>query len=123
MDSTLYPQVVEYMPKYQVFYCHACASVYVLNQLDNHLKQKHAVAASARRHVMEHYKALPLPLEVRNREPSYRQPVREARSPPVPFLPLVEGFACSLCPSHDPWYSINQKAGQDSIRLRRMQKC
>src|SRR5271165_599149 len=64
---------------------------------------------------MEHCKTLPLPPAVRSREPSYRQPVRECRSLPVPFLPILEGFTCSHCHSHDPWYSINQKAGQEHI--------
>src|SRR5579871_2092714 len=115
MDSTLYPQLVEYMPEYQLFYCHSCCSVYVLKQLDSHLKQKHAVSAPARRRLIEHCKTLPLPPAVRSRESSYRQPVREYQSLPVPFLPILEGFACSHCHSQDPWYSISQKAGQEHI--------
>jgi hypothetical protein len=116
MDSSLlYPQLVEYMPEYQLFYCHSCCSVYVLKQLDSHLKQKHAVSAPARQRLTEHCKTLPLPLAVQSREPSYRQPVRESQSLPVPFLPILEGFTCSHCHSHDPWYSTNQKAGQEHI--------
>ena len=115
IDSTLYTQLIEYMPKYQLFFCHSCNSVYVLKQLDSHLKQKHTVSAPARRSLIEHCKTLPLPPAVRSREPSYRQPVREDRSPAVPFLPILDGFACSHCYSHDPWYSINQKAGQEHI--------
>ena len=116
MDRSIYhPQLIEYVAKYEVFYCHACCSVYVLNQLDLHLKQKHAITREARQRMIEHCQALPLPLAVRDRAASYRQPARENSSLPVPFLPILEGFACSHCTCHDPWYSTNRKAVQEHI--------
>lgn len=82
-------------PSDEVFYCYTCCSIYVFAQLDGHLKQKHAIATSARQRVIEHCRALPLPLAVRDRVVSYRQPVPvpENSSRPVSFLSIFDGFA------------------------------
>ena len=64
---------------------------------------------------MEHCWALPLPLAIRDCMVSYRQPARENSSRPVPFLPILDGFACGHCTGSDSWYSTNRKAVQEHI--------
>ena len=76
--------------------------------------QKHAISTQARRRVIEHCQTATA-LAVRDRAASYRQPVRENLSLPVPFLPILEGFACRHCPYHDSWCSTNRKAVQEHI--------
>jgi len=91
LDPAIVSKLIEYFPEYKVLYCHPCTQVYFPYQLDRHLAQTHNLAKADRQPVVEYCQTLPVVLaaDVLALGRDY--------SSPVPFLPILKGFACSVC--------------------------
>lgn len=98
LDPAIFPKLIEHFPEYGVLYCHACTQVYFPYQLDRHLAQTHNLAKMDRQPVVQYCQTLPMILA------ADALALSRDNSSPVPFLPILEGFACSLC----PFYSQNR---------------
>ena len=98
LDPCVFPGLIEHFPDHQVLYCHSCQSTCFLSQLDRHLAAVHRIDAKRRRPVVQHCQDLAVAVAVDE------LPLGRDGSPPVPFLPILDGFACELC----PFYSISR---------------
>ncbi|KAH9211720.1 hypothetical protein DL95DRAFT_392184 [Leptodontidium sp. 2 PMI_412] len=97
LDPRVFPQLIEYFPDYRVLFCHCCKSVYFPSQLDRHLATRHHIEHKRRQPVVAYCQTLPVAVA------AAELALGEKDSRPVPFLPLLDGFACQLC----PFYSTN----------------
>jgi hypothetical protein len=100
LDPTISPQLVEYFSQYQVLYCHPCKSVYSLRQIDRHLAQTYSIPIKRRQPIIDYCHTLPVAVVLDG------VALCPDDSPPVPFLPLLRGFTCCLCPFHTTSWCI-----------------
>ena len=100
LDPALFPGLIEHFSEQSVVYCHACKHVCFPSELDQHLYRKHGLSMKQRQPVVDHCQTLPVALAADALAPG------RDNSLPVPFLPILEGFACNYC----RFYTINRKA-------------
>jgi hypothetical protein len=105
LSPAIFPKLIEHFPKYSVLYCHACKRVYFPYQLETHLQHVYHVAKKYRQLVVEYCQTLLVAVAPDDLD------LGRDDSSPVPFLPVLDGFACSLCRC----YSWNWKAMREHI--------